>query len=52
MSRSFDDFRRERAEGQAQLVASDHLGVKRFLRLRHAIASVDALIAERDEVAS
>lgn len=35
MSRSFDDFRRERDEGQARL-----------------IASVDALIAERDEVAS
>ena len=35
MSRSFDDFRRERAEGRVR-----------------RIASVDALIAERDEVAS
>jgi len=34
--RSFPEFRSERAEGQARLLACDHLGLKRFLRLDSA----------------
>lgn len=30
---SIDDFRARRAEGQAQLLDTDHLGLKRFMRL-------------------
>lgn len=31
--RFIDDFRRRRADGQARLLDTDHLGIKRFLRL-------------------
>jgi AhpD family alkylhydroperoxidase len=34
--RTIAQFRGERAEGQAKLLACDHLGVKRFLRLDSA----------------
>jgi AhpD family alkylhydroperoxidase len=30
---SIDDFRARRAEGQARLLDTDHLGLKRFMRL-------------------
>ena len=32
---SIEDFRRRRAEGQARLSDTEHLGLKRFLRLDH-----------------
>ena len=36
MRRTIQQFREERAAGQARLQASDHLGLKRFLRLDSA----------------
>lgn len=34
--RTIEQFRAERAEGQARLLATDHLGIKRFLNLDSA----------------
>ena len=43
-------FRAERAEGQAALMAADHLGIKRFLRLDSATYEDGALSAKSKEL--
>ena len=48
--RTIAEFRAERAEGQAALMASDHLGIKRFLRLDSATYEDGALDGKTKEL--
>ncbi len=48
--RSIEQFRQQRAEGQARLTAHDHLGLKRFLRLDTAAYEDGALPGRTKEL--
>ncbi len=48
--RSIEQFRQQRAEGQARLAAHDHLGLKRFLRLDTAAYEDGALSGRTKEL--
>ncbi len=48
--RTFDEFRAERAKGQEALLAADHLGLKRFLRLDSATYEDGALDGRTKEL--
>ena len=48
--RTLEEFRAERAEGQARLMDADHLGVKRFLRLDTAAYEDGALPGRTKEL--
>ena len=48
--RTIAEFRAERAEGQAALLAADHLGIKRFLRLDSATYEDGALDGRTKEL--
>lgn len=48
--RTFDEFRRERAEDQARLMEVDHLPIKRFLRLDAQAYEDGALDARTKEM--
>ena len=48
--RTIEEFRAERAEGQAALMAADHLGIKRFLRLDSATYEDGALDGRTKEL--
>ena len=48
--RTIAEFRAERAKGQAALLGSDHLGLKRFLRLDSATYEDGALDARTKEL--
>ncbi len=48
--RTIEQFRQEREEGQAQLEAHDHLGLKRFLRLDTAAYEDGALPSKTKEL--
>jgi AhpD family alkylhydroperoxidase len=48
--RTISDFRAERAKGQEALLAADHLGLKRFLRLDSATYEDGALDARTKEL--
>jgi AhpD family alkylhydroperoxidase len=48
--RTIEEFRAERAKGQAALMAADHMGIKRFLRLDSATYEDGALDARTKEL--
>ena len=48
--RTISEFRAERAKGQASLLAADHMGLKRFLRLDSATYESGALDARTKEL--
>ena len=48
--RTIEEFRAERAKGQAALMAADHLGIKRFLRLDSATYEDGALDGRTKEL--
>ena len=48
--RTISEFRAERAKGQEALLAADHLGLKRFLRLDSATYEDGALDARTKEL--
>lgn len=50
MTRGIDEFNRIREEGNAKLLAADHLGIKRFMRLDSATYEDGVLPARTKEL--